>query len=66
MIQVPIMSGKMNVAFGHSSAIGASIVELPFSQNRITMFLVLSDDPRKSVELNVTSLKSLISKFYNA
>ncbi|KAF8791326.1 leukocyte elastase inhibitor-like isoform X2 [Argiope bruennichi] len=59
-VQVPIMSGKMLVALGHSPSISASILELPFVQPRVSMFLILPDNARGFLQLNATSLKYLI------
>ncbi|GFS44190.1 hypothetical protein TNIN_8891 [Trichonephila inaurata madagascariensis] len=61
-VQVPIMSGKMHVALGYNPSTGASILELPFVQPRISMFLVLPDSTRGYLQLNATSLKSLIGR----
>ncbi|KFM77726.1 Plasminogen activator inhibitor 2, macrophage, partial [Stegodyphus mimosarum] len=59
-VQVPIMSGKMNVAIGHDFSVGASILELPFTPTRVSMFLVLPDNPELHFHFNVTSMKLLI------
>ncbi|GIY25362.1 leukocyte elastase inhibitor [Caerostris extrusa] len=58
--QVPIMSGKMYVALGRSPSIGASILNCLFVQPRISMFLILANNARGFIQLNATSLKSLI------
>ncbi|XP_054709029.1 leukocyte elastase inhibitor-like [Uloborus diversus] len=58
--EVPIMTGKMHLAYGHSPKIRASILELPFTQNRLSMFLILPDSPTEVLELNMTAMKMLI------
>jgi serine protease inhibitor len=62
-----MMSGRFSLPLGYSPEMECRILELPFTQKRISLFLVLPDDPGidglQRLEANLTSdsLKSLFS-----
>ncbi|XP_067134328.1 intracellular coagulation inhibitor 1-like [Centruroides vittatus] len=62
---VPMMVAKLHLAHGHSPGMEASILELPFKSNRISLFLVLPDQLEGLLnlqkKLNSTTMKQLIS-----
>jgi serine protease inhibitor len=60
------MSGRFELPLGYSRDLECSILEMPFVQKRISLFLLLPDDPVdgiRQLERNLTSrnLKSLFS-----
>ena len=61
-----MMSGRFQLPLGYSREMESSILEMPFIQKRISLFLLLPDDPVDGInqlEKNLTSnnLKSLFS-----
>ena len=39
------MSGKFKLPVGYSQELECRVLEMPFSQKRISMFILLPDDP---------------------
>jgi serine protease inhibitor len=65
-LETPMMSGRFELPLGYSRELECSILEMPFSQKRVSLFLLLPDDPIDGInqlERNLTSnnLKSLFS-----
>ena len=44
-LEVPMMSGRFELPHGYSSELECQVLEMPFSQRRISMFLLLPDNP---------------------
>ena len=44
-LEIPTMSGKFQLPVGYNAEMECRVLELPFSQKRISMFLLLPDDP---------------------
>ncbi|XP_013786963.1 leukocyte elastase inhibitor-like [Limulus polyphemus] len=63
-IIIPMMVGKMNLAYGYSEQFQTSMLELPYKIRRVSMFLVLPDEigglQHLQSKLNATVLKHLI------
>lgn len=60
------MSGKFELPVGYSAEMECRVLELPFSQKRISMFLLLPDDPvdgLANLESNISTenIKTLFS-----
>ena len=60
------MSGKFQLPLGYSAEMECRVLELPFSQKRISMFLLLPDDPvdgLANLESNISTenIKTLFS-----
>jgi len=64
-LEVPTMSGKFRLPIGYSQAMECRVLELPFSQRRISMFILLPDDPNKGLETfeNNLSTKNIQNLF---
>ena len=62
-----MMSGKFELPHGYSTELECQVLEIPFSQNRISMFVLLPDIPTaegiSQLEANMTSnnVKLLLS-----
>ena len=62
-----MMSGKFELPLGYSQELECRVLEIPFTQRRMSMFILLPDDPAQGIyrlEGNATSdnLKLLFSK----
>ena len=44
------MSGKFKLPIGYSQEMACRVLELPFSQRRISMFILLPDDPNDGLQ----------------
>ena len=64
-LEVPTMSGKFKLPIGYSQDMECRVLELPFSQRRISMFILLPDDPNKGLETfeNNLSTKNIQNLF---
>ena len=65
-LEVPTMSGKFKLPMGYSQEMECRVLELPFSQRRISMFILLPDDPNKGLQsfeksLSTKNIQSLFS-----
>ena len=71
-LEVPTMSGKFKLPIGYSQEMECRVLELPFSQRRISMFILLPDDPNKGLQdieknmstKNITKLFSTLKVSY--
>lgn len=56
-LEVPMMSGRFTLPLGYSPEMECRILELPFAQRRISMFLLLPDDQEglESLEARMTA-----------
>ena len=48
-LEVPMMSGVFEVPTGHSSDLECRVLEIPFTQKRMSMFVFLPDDPARGI-----------------
>ena len=48
-LEVPMMSGVFEVPTGHSSDLECRVLEIPFTQKRMSMFVFLPDDPTRGI-----------------
>ena len=58
-IEVPTMSKKVKLPVGYSQEMECRVLELPFSQRRISMFILLPDDPINGLaklEANISTI----------
>ena len=60
------MSGKFELPLGHSQEMECRVLEMPFSQKRISMFILLPDDPidgltRLEANMTTENIKMLFS-----
>ena len=65
-LEVPMMSMRHELPLGYSPELECRILELPFTQRRISVFFLLPDDPEaglEQLERNMTSenVKLLLS-----
>lgn len=65
-LEIPMMSGRHTLPLGYSPEMECRILEIPFTQRRISMFVLLPDDPeggltRLESNLTADSLKMLFS-----
>jgi len=60
-----MMSGRFTVPVGYSPELECRVLELPFSQERISMFFLLPDDPggvnRLESNLTTENIKTIFS-----
>ena len=58
-LEVPMMSGRFELPHGYSTELECQVLEIPFSQRRVSMFLLLPDIPNVEgilqLEANMTS-----------
>ena len=58
-LEVPMMSGRFQLPHGYSTDLECQVLEIPFSQRRVSMFILLPDDPNTEgilkLETNLTS-----------
>ena len=57
-LEVPMMFGRHILPIGYSPDLECRVLELPFKQKRISLFLLLPDDPEDGVanlEKNITT-----------
>jgi len=69
-LEVPMMSGRFELPLGYSRELECRVLEVPFTQKRMSMFILLPDDPKDGIhklEGNATSdnLKRLFSTLEN-
>ena len=54
-----MMSGRFQLPHGYSTELECQVLEIPFSQRRVSMFILLPDDPNTEgilkLETNLTS-----------
>ena len=60
------MAGKFELPLGYSKDLECQVLEMPFSQKRISMFLLLPDDPvnglnRLEGNISTENIKHLLS-----
>jgi len=65
-LTIPMMSGRFELPLGYSPTLECSVLEMPFIQNRLSLFILLPDDPQDGLvelERNLTSknLKAVFS-----
>jgi len=65
-LEVPMMAGKFDLPMGYSPELECRVLEIPFTQRRISMFVLLPDDAKDGIHRldgNATSenLKLIIS-----
>ena len=65
-LEVPTMAGKFELPLGYSKDLECQVLEMPFSQKRISMFLLLPDDPvnglnRLEGNISTENIKHLLS-----
>ena len=65
-MEVPMMSGVFDVPTGYSSELECRVLEIPFTQKRMSMFIFLPDDPENGIyrlQNNATAknVKTLLS-----
>ena len=71
-LEVPTMSGKFKLPIGYSQEMECRVLELPFSQRRMSMFILLPDDSNKGLQdieknmstKNITKLFSTLKVSY--
>ena len=58
-LEVPMMSGRFQLPHGYSTDLECQVLEIPFSQRRVSMFILLPDNPNTEgilkLETNLTS-----------
>ena len=58
-LEVPMMSGRFQLPHGYSTDLECQVLEIPFSQRRVSMFILLPDNPDTEgilkLETNMTS-----------
>ncbi len=57
-LEIPMMSGKFDLPVGYSKELECRVLELPFTQKRISMFVLLPDDSEAGLaqlEANVST-----------
>ena len=58
-LEVPMMSGRFELPHGYSTDLECQVLEIPFSQRRVSMFILLPDNPKTDgilkLETNLTS-----------
>ena len=58
-LEVPMMSGRFQLPHGYSTDLECQVLEIPFSQRRVSMFILLPDNPDTEgilkLETNLTS-----------
>ena len=58
-LEVPMMSGRFQLPHGYSTNLECQVLEIPFSQRRVSMFILLPDNPDTEgilkLEANLTS-----------
>ena len=58
-LEVPMMSGRFELPHGYSTDLECQVLEIPFSQRRVSMFILLPDNPNTDgilkLETNLTS-----------
>ena len=72
-LEVPTMSGKFKLPIGYSQEMECRVLELPFSQRRMSMFILLPDDSNKGLQdieknmstKNITKLFSTLKVSYS-
>lgn len=65
-LEVPTMEGQFELPLGYSSELECQVLEMPFSQKRVSMFLLMPDDPveglsRLEANISTENIKMLFS-----
>eukprot|EP00095_Tigriopus_kingsejongensis_P008549 maker-scaffold989_size72935-snap-gene-0.9 protein:Tk08549 transcript:maker-scaffold989_size72935-snap-gene-0.9-mRNA-1 annotation:"hypothetical protein DAPPUDRAFT_51792" len=65
-LEIPMMSGRHTLPLGYSPEMECRILEIPFTQRRISMFILLPDEPQGGIQrleknLTAANLKMLLS-----
>ena len=65
-LEITTMSGKFDLPIGYNQEMECRVLEMPFSQKRISMFILLPDDPlhgltRLEANMTTSNIKMLFS-----
>lgn len=65
-LEVPTMEGQFELPLGYSNELECQVLEMPFAQKRVSMFLLMPDDPveglsRLEANISTENIKMLFS-----